>query len=203
MTERTVPRDPLSVTCDARLRHALASSALRAALTPTAVARVSAMWLLLGLVFWFASGAFAPFLIVGVALPVTLLAVSVLRVLRGLRAALPIGSVVTSSYDAEGRLVITRATGERVLGAGWADAVERHGEVAVIRRRGRRTAPLVTPSALVTEEDAEHLTSRTSAPPSALRYGLVVTREVQCDLYSGQLRAMMRHPAMIACSCWS
>lgn len=198
MSESAVPRGPLSVTCDARLRSALASYALRAALTPAAVARVFAMWLLLGLVFWFASGAFAPFLVVGVVMPATLLGLTVLRTLRSVRAALPIGGVVTSSYDAQGRLVITRATGERVLGAGWADAVERRGDVAVIRRRGRRTAPLVTPSALVTEEDAARLTSGVSAPDTGLRHQLVVTPAVQKDMYAGQLRAMVRHPAMIA-----
>jgi hypothetical protein len=94
--------------------------------------------------------------------------------------------------------VIARATGERVLGAGWAGAVERHGEVAVIRRRGRRTAPLVTPSALVTDDDAARLTAAVPAPDTGLPHQLVVTPAIQRDMYAGQLRAMMRHPAMVA-----
>ena len=196
MTERAVPRGPLTVTVDGDLRSALTGAAVRQALAPAVLGRTFGMWLLLGLVFVLASGALATFLVVGLGIPALMLGIAVVRTRRSVGEALPLDTTVTSSYDERGRLVIVRATGERVLAPGWASAVQRHGDVAVIRRRGRRTAPLVTPSALVTEADAALLTSRVSAPPTALPYGVVITPEVQSDLVAGQVRVMLRHPAM-------
>lgn len=189
-----ISRASIQVTVDAALRGRMVGTGLRATLTPARVSRGFLGWVVVGSLVWLLSRSLPLAVVIGLVLPVVLLVVSALRTLLRVRRAVSEGSVLTSAYDDRGRVVITRDSGDLVLEPGTLSSVERRDDVAVVRWRQRR-GPLVTPSALLTDEDVVRLT--TDPPVSELPYCVEVTREIRRDIFLGSLQSALRTPAVI------
>lgn len=196
------PRPPRTVTCDGRLVRPMAAAAWKATFPPANIALRYAVTAVLGVVVWLSTHSVLLTSIVALLAPTAVLLVTRLRMHSAIRSVVGPGRRLTSGYDAEGRFVVDRATGSLDFAAGAARGVTRVDAVTVVRSRSRQPA-FVTPSELLTPEDADFLTS-TSPNGDAVKgfraahpevtTPLLVTPRVQQATARLMRRALVRHP---------
>ncbi len=191
-----VPRAPRTVQVDDALSRELLVAALRVSFAPRRIGRALLAWATVGVLLGLVTHSATWGWIVGAGVPAVLAARVALTTVARFRAVARPGSSITSGYDASGRLVLVRETGDLVLPAGSA-AVTLRGRVAVIAGDTRRSL-LLTARELLTDVDVEYLTT----PPVPLPWSVAVPPATRRRLMRAGLRARLGTPAGLLLLCW-
>lgn len=157
-------RPPIEVRCD----RAVASTLTRAAVGRALFGRTGLGLLAGAVVGAGVAGLLFRSLLLWAVVAVVVAAFEVGLVVRHARRSIRLmaapGQVLTTSYDGEGRLVLTTALGTAVLDRGAADRVRR-GRTTVAFRYRRSRAWALLPAELVTADDAALLLGDQDVPP--------------------------------------